>query len=76
MDMNIQGLATGKSEQIVYALSLAKTTEFMKVSESTNSHLLFYPGLSHWKLLSTLDIYSSMSTFHWKKGITTKNQNC
>ena len=46
MDMNIQGQATGKSEQIVYALSLAKTTEFMKVSESTNSHLLFYPGLS------------------------------
>ena len=46
MDMNIQGQAIGKSEQIVYALSLAKTTEFMKVSESTNSHLLFYPGLS------------------------------
>ena len=44
--MNIQGQAIGKSEQIVYALSLAKTTEFMKVSESTNSHLLFYPGLS------------------------------
>ena len=61
MDMNIQGQATGKSEQIVYALSLAKTTEFMKVSESTNSHLLFYPGLSQWKLLSTTYIYSSMT---------------
>ena len=46
MDMNIQGQATGKSEQIVYALSLTKTTKFMKISESTNSHLLFYPGRS------------------------------
>ena len=32
----------------------------MKISESTTSHLLLYPCLSQWKLLSTPYIYSSM----------------